>query len=302
MPIGTTAVTGSIATDHLMHFPGRFGDQFVAERLDRVSLSFLVDELVIRRGGVAANIAFAMGVLGRVPLLVGAVGADFADYRTWLEQHGVDCGGVLTVDSAHTPRFICATDEDQCQIASFYPGAMSLARTISLTPLAERHAIDLVLVGANDPEAMLAHTDEARKLGIPFAADPSQQLPRLDTEQCRSLVDGANYLFTNDYEWELLLRRTKWSTANIGKRVDLRITTLSKKGFLIVGGDGSEIHVEAVPAREIRDPTGPRRRPPRRLPHRNRWRPDPGERRPARRARRHPRPGRHRHPGLDHQH
>src|SRR5687767_15543004 len=109
MAIGPIAVTGSIATDHLMHFPGRFSDHLIAERLDHVSLSFLVDDLEIRRGGVAANIAFSLAVLGKRPVLVGAVGADFADYRSWLERHGVDCHGVLTVDDAHTPRFTCTT-------------------------------------------------------------------------------------------------------------------------------------------------------------------------------------------------
>jgi adenosine kinase len=256
MPVGTTAITGSIATDHLMHFPGRFAEQLVAEQLDRVSLSFLVDDLVVRRGGVGANIAFGMGVLGQRPVLVGAVGSDFAEYRDWLERHGVDCAGVHTVGGAHTPRFTCTTDNDQCQIASFYPGAMSHAREISLEPLVASHRIALVLVGANDPEAMLAHTEQARALGIAFAADPSQQLPRLDAEQCRALVDGAKYLFTNEYEWELLIRRTGWSEAELTDRVGLRITTLSDKGSLLVGGDGTDLHINVVPSREIADPTG----------------------------------------------
>ena len=161
MPVGTTAITGSIATDHLMHFPGRFAEQLLAEQLDRVSLSFLVDDLVIRRGGVGANIAFGMGVLGQRPVLVGAVGADFADYRAWLERHGVDCDSVYVSEIAHTARFVCTTDDDMCQIASFYAGAMSEARNIELAPVAERvGGLDLVLIGANDPEAMLRHTDE----------------------------------------------------------------------------------------------------------------------------------------------
>ncbi|MDT7683954.1 MAG: adenosine kinase, partial [Pseudonocardiales bacterium] len=256
MPVGTTAITGSIATDHLMHFPGRFAEQLLAEQLDRVSLSFLVDDLVIRRGGVGANIAFGMGVLGQRPVLVGAVGADFAEYRDWLERHGVDCAGVFTVSTAHTPRFTCTTDDDQCQIASFYPGAMSHAREISLEPLVASHRITLVLVGANDPDAMVAHTREARELGIPFAADPSQQLPRLDAEQCRTLVDGAKYLFTNEYEWELLIRRTGWSEAELTDRVGLRITTLSDKGSLLVGRDGTDLHINVVPTHDIADPTG----------------------------------------------
>lgn len=250
-----TVVTGSIATDHLMRFPGRFAEQLVDTHLDRLSLSFLVDELVIRRGGVAANIAFALGVLGRAPVLVGAVGQDFDDYQAWLERHGVDCTHLRVSPTAHTARFTCTTDDDQCQLASFYAGAMSEARHIALTPILAEQDVDLVLVGANDPAAMLAHTEEARGLGVPFAADPSQQLPRLDRDACRSLVDGAKCLFTNEYEWELLTRRTGWSTAETTNRVALRVTTLGDKGCLLVDKTG-EVHVDAVPANEVVDPTG----------------------------------------------
>lgn len=256
MAIGTVAVTGSIATDHLMHFPGRFADHLLAEKLDRVSLSFLVDDLEVRRGGVAANIAFTLGVLGRRPVLVGAVGPDFADYRSWLERHGVDCSGVLTVAGAHTPRFTCTTDDDQCQIASFYPGAMSASARIALSPVVRDRGVGLVLVGASAPEAMLAHTAQARELGVPFAADPSQQLPRLDRDDCRALVDGAAYLFTNEYEFQLLTRRTGWDARELGRRVGLRVTTLGAKGALIVDGAGHAVTVDAVPARAVVDPTG----------------------------------------------
>ena len=256
MPVGTIAVTGSIATDHLMRFHGRFAEHFIDTHLDRLSLSFLVKDLVVRRGGVAANISFALGVLGHRSILVGAVGQDFGDYRAWLERHGVDCSHLLVSDTAHTARFTCTTDDDQCQLASFYPGAMSEAPQISLEPVAKTRRLDLLLVGANDPEAMLVHTEEAKRLGIPFAADPSQQLPMLDRDGARTLVDGAKYLFTNEYEWELLTRKTEWTERDIATRVGLRVTTLSSKGCVIVDREGTEIHVEAVPARVIVDPTG----------------------------------------------
>lgn len=256
MPVDTTLITGSIATDHLMRFPGRFADQLMAEHLDQVSLSSLVDDLVVHRGGVGANIAFGMGVLGRRPLLAGAVGEDFAEYRLWLTDHGVDCSGVYTATGSHTARFTCTTDTDQCQIASFYPGAMSQAASMRLAPLARSHPIALALIGADDPDAMLAHTTEARELGIPFAADPSQQLPRLDTEQCRHLVDGAAYLFTNEYEAELLIRRTGWSEQEIRNRVGVRVTTLSDKGVTITGRDGTDLNLGVVPAESVVDPTG----------------------------------------------
>ncbi|MBF6236445.1 carbohydrate kinase family protein [Nocardia otitidiscaviarum] len=252
----TIAVSASIATDHLMRFPGKFSDVLLADQLQHVSLSFLVDDLVIRRGGVAGNIAYAMGLLGRNPLLVGAVGPDFADYRQWLESHGVDCSAVKVSTEAHTARFVCTTDEAMAQIASFYPGAMSEAREISIGELARTRAIDLVLVGANDPDAMLLHTEQARAAGIPFAADPSQQLARLDGEQALRLIDGAAYLFTNEYEWGLLLQKTGLSAAQIGERVGIRVTTLGVKGALVVDKDGTELHVDVVPDNSKVDPTG----------------------------------------------
>jgi len=239
-----------------MRFPGRFADVLLADQLDHVSLSFLVDDLQIRRGGVAGNIAFAMGVLNRSPLLVGAVGADFGEYRAWLEKHGVDCSTVHVSDRAHTARFVCTTDDDMAQIASFYPGAMSEARDISIAELAGSKQLDLVLIGANDPEAMLRHTDECRELGIPFAADPSQQLARLDGDQAVRLIDGAAYLFTNKYEWGLLLQKTGLSEAEVAARVGIRVTTLGAEGVLVVDADGSEVRVGVVPEREKVEPTG----------------------------------------------
>src|ERR671917_439870 len=164
------AVTGSIATDHLMHFPGKFSESLIADQLHKVSLSFLVDDLVVRRGGVASNIAFGMGQLGLNPILLGAVGADFTDY-------------------------------DLNQIASFYAGAMSEARTIELAPVAARAGgLDLVLISANDPAAMIRHSQECRARGLAFAADPSQQLARMDGSDVLTLIRGAKYLLTNDYE------------------------------------------------------------------------------------------------------
>jgi adenosine kinase len=177
----TIAVTGSIATDNLMRFPGRFSEHLLAEHLQKVSLSFLVDDLVIHRGGVAGNIAYAIGVLGRP---------------------------------------------------------------------------DLVIIGANDPDAMVVHTEECRKLGLAFAADPSQQLPRLSGDEISKLIDGAAYLFTNDYEWELLLSKTGWSETDVLEKVDLRVTTLGAKGVDIVDRDGGCFHVGVVPETSQTDPTG----------------------------------------------
>jgi adenosine kinase len=253
----TIAVTGSIATDHLMRFSGRFSEQLLADHLQKVSLSFLVDDLVIHRGGVAGNIAYAIAVLGGDAALVGAAGDDFGDYRSWLESHGVNCDHVQISETAHTARFVCTTDLEMAQIASFYPGAMAEARNISLEGVVSAVGKpELVIIGANDPDAMFVHTEECRKLGLPFAADPSQQLARLSGDEIRKLIDGATYLFTNDYEWDLLLSKTGWTEADVMAQIDLRVTTLGAKGVALVERDGTSIHVGVVPETSQTDPTG----------------------------------------------
>jgi adenosine kinase len=253
----TIAVTGSIATDHLMRFPGRFSEQLLADHLEKVSLSFLVDDLVVRRGGVAGNMAYAIGLLGGDPVLIGAAGMDFGDYREWLQKHGVNCDHVLISDTAHTARFVCTTDTEMAQIASFYPGAMSQARDISLEKIVTSIGTpEIVVVGANDPDTMFLHTDECRRLGLRFAADPSQQLARLSGDEIRKLIDGATYLFTNDYEWDLLLSKTGWTEDDVLAQVELRVTTLGAKGVDLVSPDGTVIHVGVVPETGKVDPTG----------------------------------------------
>lgn len=255
------AVTGSIATDHLMTFEGRFADSLLSDRLEKVSVSFLVSDLQIRRGGVAANIAFGLAGLGLRPLLVAAVGEDFAEYRTWLEDHGVDCSGVRVSATAHTARFLCTTDQDQAQIASFYPGAMTEARDVELAPVLGEPAPDLVVISPNDPEAMVRHTRECRALGIPFAADPSQQLAWADGARIRDLVDGAAYLFANDYEAALIEEKTGWGPEDVLARVGVRVTTHGEKGVVIEARDpdvldGGRLEIPVVPARTVVDPTG----------------------------------------------
>ncbi|GAA2490638.1 carbohydrate kinase family protein [Streptomyces thermolineatus] len=251
------AVTGSIATDHLMTFPGRFSEQLVADQLHTVSLSFLVDTLDVRRGGVGPNIAFGMGLLGLRPVLVGAAGADFAEYRSWLERHGVDTASVHISEVHHTARFVCTTDDDHNQIASFYTGAMSEARSIELQPVADRiGGLDMVIVGANDPEAMLRHTEECRSRGIPFAADPSQQLARMSGDDIRQLVEGAEYLFTNEYESALIENKTGWTNEEILGRVGTRVTTLGSRGARVERAGGAPVLVGCPEEERKVDPTG----------------------------------------------
>ena len=252
------AVTGSIATDHLMHFPGRFAEQLLPDQLHKVSLSFLVDDLVVRRGGIGPNICFGLAQLGVPATLVGAVGPDFAEYRSWLERHGVDCGSVLVSETAHTARFVCTTDDDLCQIASFYAGAMAEARNIELRPTADRlGGLDLVLISPNDPVAMVRHTEESRQRGYAFVADPSQQLARMSGAEARQLIDGAAYLITNDYEADLLRSKTGLTDADLLGLVGVHITTLGAQGVRIVGRDlPAPIEVPAAREVQILDPTG----------------------------------------------
>ncbi|MER7569866.1 carbohydrate kinase family protein [Streptomyces sp. NPDC097941] len=251
------AVTGSIATDHLLVFPGRFADQLMAGRLERVSLSFLADSLDIRRGGAAANIAYGLGLLGLAPVLLGAVGSDFEPHRVLLKQQGVDTESVRVSPGLHTARFVCTTDADQNQIATFYTGAMAEARHIRLAPvLARTRGLDLVLVSPNDPEAMLRHTRECHELGLPVAADPSQQLARLERDEVRALIDRSRMLFTNEYESVLLQERSGWTQEQVLGRTGLWITTLGEAGSRIRQAGRTPLEVPAVPARRAVDPTG----------------------------------------------
>jgi adenosine kinase len=256
VPAVPVLVSGSIATDHLMHFPGRFSQQLLADQLHKVSLSFLVDDLVVRRGGVAANIAFGMAQLGGAPVLLGAVGADFDDYRSWLTRHGVDCQSVHVSSIHHTARFVCTTDEEMCQIASFYAGAMSEARLIELAPAVARTGAELVVISADDPAAMVRHSSECRERGFAFAADPSQQIARMSGSELGSLIDGASLLFTNEYEKSLLESKTGLSEAEIMQRIDVRVTTLGSRGVEITGRGVDRLHVPIAREHAKLDPTG----------------------------------------------
>ncbi len=250
-------IAGSIATDHLMSFGGKFADSLVVDQLDKISLSFLVDDLEIRRGGVAANITFGLGRLGLTPILVGAAGEDFGDYRSWLERHGVDCSAVRISETSHTARFVCTTDPTGAQIASFYPGAMSEARQIELAPIVARvGAPDFVLIGADDPDGMLRHTEECRQRGYPFIADPSQQLAFSGGDLIRGLIDGAAYLFSNEYESAMIEQKTGWSADEILSRVGVQVTTLGKDGVRVASADGETLVVAAAGGVTAIEPTG----------------------------------------------
>jgi adenosine kinase len=251
------AVAGSVATDHLMTFGGKFADSLVPDQLDKIALSFLVQDLDIRRGGCGANIAFGLAQLGHAPRLVAAVGRDFDEsgYLGWLQDAGVDCDA-LYVSEQHTARCTITTDESQAQIVTFYAGAMSDARHIDVAALHAADPIELLLVGPDDPDGMVRHTDTARELGIPFAADPSQQLAWADGDLIRRLVDGAAYLFSNEYEDALIQQKTGWSADDVQAHVGTRVVTRGKDGVTVVTADGELVDVKAIPGVTAVDPTG----------------------------------------------
>jgi adenosine kinase len=250
-------VAGSVGLDHLMTFSGKFTDSFVAGSLEKVSLSFLVDSLDVRRGGCAANICYGMGVLGLNPVLIAAVGKDWADYDAWLSRHGVDTSHALVSTSLYTAHFMVTTDDDLNQIASFFPGAMSEARNIELGPIMEKTGrFDMVVISPDDPEAMLHHSNLCRSEGIAFAADPSQQMARMSGEEIKLLIDGASYLFLNEYELALAMQKTGWSDREILEHVKIRVVTLGSKGAKVESAAGEFVQVGVPQEKSKTDPTG----------------------------------------------
>ena len=250
-------VAGSVGLDHLMTFSGKFTDSLVAGSLEKVSLSFLVDSLDVRRGGCAANIAYGMGVLGLNPILIAAVGKDWADYEAWLSRHGVDTSHALVSTTLHTAHFVVTTDQELNQIASFFPGAMSEARNIELSPIMDKAGrLDMMVISPDDPEAMLRHSEVCRQLGIAFAADPSQQMARMSGEEIKLLIQGAAYLFLNEYELALAMQKTGWSDREMLEQVKFRVVTLGSKGAKVESAAGEFVQVSCPKEKSKKDPTG----------------------------------------------
>ena len=246
--------TGSIAYDYLMTFPGYFKDHILPEKLDSISLSFLVDSMVRQRGGTAPNIAYTLALLGAHPRLVGTVGEDFSDYNEWLKSKSIDTRDVRRIPGKFTASFFVNTDRANAQIASFYPGAMAHASEISMRDLGLSPS-DLVVISPNDPGAMIQYAQECRELGIPYLYDPSQQIVRMAADDLRQGVKSAHALFLNDYEYELLKKHTGLTEESILSRVSLMVITLGESGAAIYAS-GQCVRVPVVPPEKIADPTG----------------------------------------------
>lgn len=250
-------VAGSVGIDHIMTFPGKFTDSFVEGSIDKLSVSFLVDTMEVRRGGCAPNISFGLAALGHHPIIIAAVGNDFADYEAWLSRHGVDTSHLWVSQTKKTAHFIVTTDTEHNQFATFFAGAMSEARNIELQPIMDKVGkFDFITISPDDPEAMLRHTEVARQQGIPFGADPSQQMARMGGDEIKALIDGATYLFLNEYELALAIQKTGWSDEEILNRVKYRVITLGSQGARVESAAGEKVEVSVPKERAKLDPTG----------------------------------------------
>jgi len=246
-------LTGSVAYDYLMTFPGLFKEQILPERLGSISLSFLVDGMSKQRGGIAPNIAYTMAMLGEKPRVMATVGEDFSDYRNWLDSKGVDTTLMEVVPGEFTASFFATTDQASAQIASFYPGAMGHSANQSLKTLDKKP--DLVIVSPSAPDAMMKFPAECRELDIPYLYDPSQQVLRLEGSELARDMEGAQFLFCNDYEFGLISKKTGWSLDQILEHVKVLVITRGKDGADLYAG-GETVHIPTVPEDEIVDPTG----------------------------------------------
>jgi adenosine kinase len=245
-------VTGSIAFDYLMSFPGKFTEHFLPEHMSRVSLSFLVDSMDKRRGGCAPNIAYTLALLGERPKLMATAGQDFDDYRRWLEAAGVDTSLVRVIDGKFTASFFCSTDTESNQIASFYTGAMANAGELSFRTVDDR---GMAIISPNDPGAMLQYADECRTLGLPYVWDPGQQCARMSGDELREGLVGARIVISNDYEFELIRQKTGLDEHAILAHTQALIVTRGENGCSIIEA-GGRTDVPAVPPVRIVDPTG----------------------------------------------
>lgn len=246
-------LTGSVAFDYLMKFPGYFRDHILPDKLDHISLSFLVESMTHLRGGTAPNIAYTLALLGGRPRIMATVGEDFSEYRAWLESQGVDTQAMKVIPGVSTASFFCNTDRSNAQIASFYPGAMAYAADLSFKDLAERP--DLVMISPNDPVAMTQYAAECCSLGIPYLYDPSQQLARLSTQDVRQGIEDAHALFVNDYEFGLIENMTGMTLQEVLGHVHFLVITCGEQGAQIYV-EGQTFSIPIVPASEVVDPTG----------------------------------------------
>ncbi|MCP4358107.1 MAG: carbohydrate kinase family protein [Chloroflexi bacterium] len=246
-------ITGSIAFDYLMSYPGKFTDSLLADQLHTISLSFLVDSLKRQRGGTAPNIAYTMGLLGSNPTIMATAGQDFGDYRDWLEQHGVNTSAIIEIEDDFTASFFVNTDQNQNQIASFYTGAMAHAGQLTFAQYAAD--ADLVIISPNSPDAMANYAAECRHLSIPYIYDSSQQTARLNGDELLHGLEGCAMLSVNEYEFKLIQEKTGLSEAEVMDKIGALLVTKAADGAILIA-DGREYAIPSVPPLKMVEPTG----------------------------------------------
>jgi adenosine kinase len=247
-------VTGSIAFDYVMVFPGHFQDHILPEKMHILSVSFLVDSMKRLRGGTAPNIAYNLALLGERPEVVGTVGDDFADYRAGLESRGVVTGGIKVIEGDFTASCFINTDLKHNQITAFYPGAMRHAATLRLGGSGLTRD-DLVLIAPNSPDAMAGHAAECTRLGIPYLYDPSMQAPRMTGEELEAGFRGAKVLTGNDYEFGMMSEKLGISEDQLRRKVPITVVTKGEAGALITV-EGRQYEIPPASPTAVVDPTG----------------------------------------------
>tara|TARA_B100000945_G_scaffold319862_1_gene328178 strand:+ start:2185 stop:3156 length:972 start_codon:yes stop_codon:yes gene_type:complete len=246
-------VSGSIAFDHLMSFPGYFKDHLLPDNLDSISISFLADNKTLHQGGTAPNIAFSHAMLGGNASVLGTVGRDFEQYRISLEEGGVNTDNIVEIQDEFTASFYVTTDLDNSQISFFYPGAMSYSSKLKIKDLERKP--DLVVISPDDPVTMNMRVRECKSLQIPYFYDPSQQIVRLDSDDLYQGVLGSKFIMLNAYEFSLINDKLGMSERDIVDQGTLLVVTNGKHGLSIWSSEG-HLKIESYPEEIVRDPTG----------------------------------------------
>ena len=249
----TVVATGSVAFDYIFTFRGRFADQIVSDKTHAINLSFLVDSMEKRRGGVAANYAYTLALLGHPVAVLATAGEDAADYRRWLESLGVDCRGLCLLPGEYTATGFSTHDLDDNHIWGFYGGAMLKAARLGL-----REAVpdpEAVIVGPNSPDAMFRLVRECREAGVRWVFDPAHQLPHMTGDDLEEGSRGAWIVIGNDYELELIRQRTGRDQDGLLQLAEIVVTTLGREGSRIATREG-EFEIPSAPAEREVDPVG----------------------------------------------
>ena len=247
-------VTGSVAYDYLMSFPGHFHEHIIPDQIANISLSILVDSMRIQRGGCAPNIAYNLALLGERPIVMATVGKDFADYRRWLEKAGVDTSAMVEIEDEFTSSCFINTDQDNNQIVSFYMGAMGYADQLSFHDL-DQGSIEMAIISPNAPAAMTKYARECQELGIPYIYDPSQQIVWLSGEELLTGIRGARVLIGNEYEFGMIKNKTGLSDEELLALPETTIITKGAEGSVIYTDEGV-LTVPVVPPEPLAEPTG----------------------------------------------